>query len=327
MFLEQANEGNNDTGRWFAMIIVLLIVILIFGGIPLQLVISSRMSENPALQPNPENLLDLPAYDIGPILGFILVMFPFVLGVVALLLLVKPIHERPMLSVITAHPRFRWGKFFWGAKVWLILIAAFSLITTITGFQKVELQFNPVTLIKLLGVSLVLIPLQAGFEEVLFRGYLMQGFSRLFKYKWLTLLVTSLIFGGLHFFNPEVKESGALIMLPQYILIGLVFGVCTIMDEGIELAWGMHAVNNIFLSVFITQDSSALNTPALFRITEFNPVFDLTALFGGSALFILIAHKRLQWPEWKNLLTRIEYPASGKYILSDYQEDEYEEDD
>ena len=327
MFLEQANKGNNDTGRWFAMIIVLLIVILLFGGIPLQLVISSRMSENPALQPNPENLLNLSAYDIGPILGSILFMFPFVLGLVALLLMIKPIHERPMLSVITAHPRFRWRKFFWGAKVWLILIVAFSLISTITGFQKVELQFNPEILIQLLGVSLVLIPLQAGFEEVLFRGYLMQGFSRLFKYKWLTLLVTSLIFGGLHFLNPEVKESGALIMLPQYILMGLLFGVCTILDEGIELAWGMHAINNIFLSVFIRQDSSALNTPALFRITEFNPVFDLIALFGGSALFILIAHKRLQWPEWKNLLTRIEYPTSGKYIASDYQEDEFEEDD
>jgi len=327
MFLEQANKGNNDTGRWFAMIIVLLIVILLFGGIPLQLVISSRMSENPALQPNPENLLDLSAYDIGPILGSILVMFPFVLGLVALLLMIKPIHERPMLSVITAHPRFRWRKFFWGAKVWLILIAAFSLISTITGFQKVELQFNPEILIKLLGVSLVLIPLQAGFEEVLFRGYLMQGFSRLFKYKWLTLLVTSLIFGALHFFNPDVKESAAWIMLPQYILIGLVFGVCTIMDEGIELAWGMHAINSIFLTVFITQDSSALPTPALFRITEFNPLFDLIALFAGLVLFILIAQRKLQWPEWKYLLNRVEYPASRENIASDYLEDEYEEDD
>jgi len=327
MFLEQANEGNNDTGRWVAMIIVLLIVTLLFGAMPLQLLISVRMSENPALQPNPENHLDLAAYDIGPITGFILVMIPFVLGLVTMLLMIRPIHERPMLSVITAFPRFRWKKFFWGAKFWLILIAAFSLIATITGFQKIELQFNPDTLIKLLGFSILLIPLQAGFEEVLFRGYLMQGFSRIFKYKWLTLLLTSLIFGGLHYFNPEVKESGALIILPQYILVGIVFGVCTIMDDGIEMAWGMHTINNIFLVVFITQDSSALQTPSLFRITEFNPVFDLIALLGASTLFILIAHRRLKWPKWTTILARVDYPLSGEEVKIDYQNDEYEEDD
>ena len=170
-------------------------------------------------------------------------------------------------------------------------------------------------------------PLQAGFEEVLFRGYLMQGFSRLFKYKWLTLLVTSLIFGGLHYFNPEVKEFGVLIMLPQYILIGIVFGVCTIMDEGIELAWGMHAINNIFLSVFFTQNSSALQTPSLFRITEFNPVIDLVALFGVSTLFIFIAHRKLKWPEWTYILARVDFPASREGITLDYLEDEYGDDD
>ena len=327
MFLEQANEGKNDIGRWFAMLIVLLIATQLFGAMPLQLLITSRMSENPALQPNPENHLDLSAYDIGPITGFILVMIPFVLGLVTMLLMIRPIHERPMLSVITAFPRFRWEKFFWGAKIWLILITTFSLIATITGFQKIELQFNPGTLIKLLGFSILLIPLQAGFEEVLFRGYLMQGFSRLFKYKWLTLLLTSLMFGGLHYFNPEVKESGALIILPQYILVGIVFGVCTIMDEGIEMAWGMHTINNIFLVIFITQDSSAIQTPSLFRITEFNPAFDLTALFAMSTLFILIAQHRLKWPEWTTILARVDYPTSREGVIIDYQNDEYEEDD
>jgi len=327
MFLDQGNEGKNDIGRWFAMFIVVLVVSQLIGSMPLQFMISSRLAQNPSLHTNPENHLDLSAFDIGPITCFILLMIPFVLGLVSMLLMVKPIHERPMLSVLTAHPSFRWKKFFWGAKVWLILIAAFSLIATITGFQRVTLQFNPGTFLSLLGFSLLLIPFQAGFEEVLFRGYLMQGFSGLFKYKWLTLLVTSLIFGGLHYFNPEVKESGALIILPQYILIGIVFGVCTMMDEGIELAWGMHAINNIFLVVFITQDSSALQTPSLFRITEFNPVFELIELFGVSIVFLLIAHHRLHWPEWTNLLAKVDFSASEKYNISDNQDDEYKEDD
>jgi uncharacterized protein len=246
---------------------------------------------------------------------------------ISLLLLMRPIHQRPMLSVLTGFPKFRWKKFFWGAGVWFILMTAYAIFATVTGFQKVELQFNPTTLLTLLALSVLLLPLQTGFEEVFFRGYLMQGFSRLFKYKWITLLVTSLIFGGLHIFNPEVKEYGVLISLTQYIWFGIVFGVCVLMDEGLELAWGVHAMNNIFLSVFFTQDSSALQTPALYRITAFNPIFDLFAFLILSLLFIYIARVKFQWSGWSHLLARVDYPTMKSEDVMLYPEDEYEEDD
>ncbi len=327
MFLEQGNEGRNDIGRWIAMIIVAVIISQFIGAIPLQITIFLKMAENPELQPNPDNPLDLAAYDISPISGFALMIIPFVFGLVALLVLMKPIHERGMLSVLTSHPTFRWKRFFWGAKIWFLLLVIYAIFAIITGFQKVELQFNPILLLQLTLISLLLIPLQAGFEEVFFRGYLMQGFSRILKYKWLTLAVTSLIFGGLHFFNPEVKESGAWITLPQYIWFGIVFGICTIMDEGVELAWGVHAINNIFLSIFFTQDSSALQTPALYRITAFNPLFDLFIIIIISAFFIYIARKKLNWPEWNILLSKIETTSGSEEEISGYPQDEYEEND
>ena len=325
MFLEKVFQGRNETGRWVAMIVILLIATQIIGSIPIGIMIFLKTMDNPDLVPNPENLMDLSAYEIPPITGFALMIIPFVLGLVTLLLLMKPIHERPMLSVVTGHSSFRWKKFFWGAGVWLVLLSAYAFFAAATGIQKVELQFDSTTFFKLITVSVLLLPFQTGFEEVLFRGYLMQGFAKIFKYRWVPLMITALIFGSLHFFNPEVKEYGAAIVLPQYIWFGVFFGICALMDDGLELAWGVHAINNIFLSVFFTQDSSALQTPALYRITEFNPLFDLISLFFLSAIFIFVARHKFKWPNWHYLLENIDQPNQKEEHLSDFIEDDYDE--
>ena len=325
MFLEKVYQGRNDVGRWIAMIVILLIVTQIVGAIPLGIMIFLKRMDNPDLIPNPENLMDLSAFEIPPITGFALMIIPFVLGLVALLLLMKPVHERPMLSVVTGHSSFRWKKTFWGAGVWLVLLSAYAFFASVTGIQKIELQFDPTTFFILIAVSIFLLPFQTGFEEVLFRGYLMQGFARIFKYRWVPLLFTSLLFGGLHFFNPEVKEYGAAIVMPQYIWFGVFFGICALMDDGVELAWGVHAINNIFLSVFFTQESSALQTPALYRITEFSPLFDLISLFFLSVIFIFVARRKFKWPDWHYLMAKIDQPDPKEEDLSDFIEDEYDE--
>jgi uncharacterized protein len=325
MFLEKVYGGKNDIGRWVAVIVILLIITQFVGGIPLGIMIFLKTSDDPDLVPNPENLMDLSAYDISPVTGLALMIIPFALGLITLLLLMKPVHERPLLSVITGNSSFRWKKFFWGAGLWLLLLSAYAAFASVTGIQKVKLQFDPSTFYTLAAVSLLLLPFQTGFEEVLFRGYLMQGFAKIFRYRWIPLIITSLIFGSLHFMNPEVKEYGAAIMIPQYIWFGVFFGICTLMDEGLELAWGVHAINNIFLSIFFTQDSSAIQTPALYRITDFNPLFDWIALFTLSIIFIFVARRKFKWPGWHYLLTTIDKPDTTEEEFSGYIENEYDE--
>ena len=106
----------------------------------------------------------------------------------------------------------------------------------------------------------------------------MQGFGLLFKNKWAPLLITSILFGALHAANPEVKEFGLALALPQYIVIGLVFGIITVMDDGTELAIGKHAINNILISLFVTHNSSVLQTPSIFKVEEVYPIADLITL-------------------------------------------------
>ena len=99
----------------------------------------------------------------------------------------------------------------------------------------------------------------------------------------------------MHSFNPEIKEYGFWTMMPQYIVYGLVFGLVTIIDDGIELAMGAHAANNIFLSVFVTQKSSTLQTAALYEQQEVYPWSEFVSLLILSALFIAIMGIANKW--------------------------------
>ena len=77
--------------------------------------------------------------------------------------------------------------------------------------------------------------------------------------------------------------------------------------------------------MLFTQDSSALQTPALYRITNFNPLFDLILLFTLSLIFIFVARHKYQWPQWHYLLETIGKPGPKDEDLSELYEDEYDE--
>jgi membrane protease YdiL (CAAX protease family) len=102
----------------------------------------------------------------------------------------------------------------------------------------------------------------------------------------------------MHIINPEIKEYGFWNMMPQYLLFGLIFGVITVFDDGVEAAIGAHAANNVFLSVMLTNKSSALQTPAMYEQLNYYPMTELLSMLVMGILFILV----LKWLfRWKNL--------------------------
>jgi uncharacterized protein len=147
---------------------------------------------------------------------------------------------------------------------------------------------------------------------VVFRGYLMQGFGLMVRNRWFPLVVTSVFFGLLHSFNPEVREYGFLMMMPQYIVFGLIFGIVTILDDGIEAALGAHAANNIFLVIMVTHDSSALQTPAYFQQNEVNPWIEFSGLIVSGIIFIIVLRYIFRWGSFSVLASEIEEPAEQK---------------
>ena len=111
----------------------------------------------------------------------------------------------------------------------------------------------------------------------------MEGFASLMKNSWMPLIFTSLIFGLLHIYNPEVDKLGHGILI-YYIGTGLFLGVLSIMDQGIELSIGFHAANNLVTALLVTSTWTVFQTESiLIDVSEpslfFETVFSLLILY------------------------------------------------
>ncbi|MBN1388609.1 MAG: CPBP family intramembrane metalloprotease [Bacteroidales bacterium] len=296
MFFESALQGKNTFWRYLIIFVIIFIATNTIGALPLISVIVVKSLNNPEiLDSTSGNLMNLATYGIDPNVGLILMIFPFIIGLLTLYLLMKPLHRRKFITLFNGGGRIRWKKFFIAALVWLILMGIYLYISITYDLGNFTINNLSGSLVWLIIIAILLIPFQTTFEELLFRGYLMQGAGAWFRNKWLPLIITSLLFGLMHSFNPEIKEFGFWVMIPQYVTFGLVFGLITIFDNGIEIAMGAHAANNVFLSVFVTQKSSALQTPALFEQQQVYPWTDFLSLVILSVIFIALMGILNRW--------------------------------
>lgn len=157
----------------------------------------------------------------------------------------------------------------------------------------------------LLLLAIVFVPIQTAFEEFFFRGYLMQALGVRVRNAWLPLFFTSVTFGLMHIANPEVGKLG-MGLLVYYIATGFFLGITTLMDDGLELAWGFHTANNFFTMLFVTSDWSVFQVPALLRdISE--PQLGIS-VFLPLLLFPLLLWLYARKYGWKNWYKRLITP-------------------
>lgn len=303
MFLEQAYTGKN---QWYFYILTLLIVFTAtqIGSLPL---VGYMMVYFP-------DALQAGNITASTNLGLALTLLSFVAGFFALLLCVKYIHGKPYTAIITARRKIDWGRLFFSAGIWggLILLSFVVQFLT-TDTSDIVFQFDPLNFFVMVIVSLIFFPFQTSFEELLFRGYLMQWSALLFKYRWVALLITSVLFGAVHGANPEVGAYGMLVAMPQYILMGLILGYVAIKDDGLELAFGLHMANNILAVVTFTSDASALQTHALFKdLSPTATYWDSLVILIAGILFIWICNRKYNFMNKVNLWTKIEKPEIVK---------------
>ncbi len=298
MFIENAYLGKNQVWRYVATVLVVYIAAAIIGVIPLFMVTLIGMAKSSSIV-IPENAADFTAIGIDQNLGLLVMLVPFAVGLLFLVLSVRKIHKRPALSIMTSRNSFSRERFFYGAAIWAVFMIVSLAIHLILEPANYLFQPDWRAFLPLILITITFIPLQAGFEEALFRGYLMQAFGLLFRYRWIAILITGLGFGLLHSYNPEVKAYGFWLTIPEYAGLGLFFGLITLLDDGLELAAGMHVINNIFLSLFITNDNSSLQTSALIHVQHVNSFADLAELYGFMILFTFLAFRKFKWKDWK----------------------------
>ena len=155
----------------------------------------------------------------------------------------------------------------------------------------------------------------------------MQGIGYFVKNKWFPLLLTSVVFGLLHIANPEVDKLGYGVMV-YYIGTGLFLGILTLIDDGMELALGFHAANNIFTALLVTADWTALQTDSIFKDIS-DPSLGFVELiapvFIMFPLLLFIFGKVYKWNNWKErLIGKVnvyQKPVDPDYsILSDAED-------
>jgi len=312
-FVQQAYKGKNDWWRYLSTMFLVFVGWQVIGMIPLFLVAWSNVNNMDELIMASQDAFS--SIGINSSLLLLVIIISFLLGLIALLFSVKFIHIREIKTLITARNKIDWKRVFYGFTLWFSISLAMIVIDYFLNTDHYIWNFNLIPFIVLVLVSFLFMPFQTSFEELLFRGYFMQGLGISFKNAAIPLVVTSIIFGLLHGFNPEFDKLGPMVMI-YYIGTGLLFGITTLMDDGTELSLGMHAANNIVASVFVTMNWTAFQTDALFvdtsepslGIETYIPVFVIYPIV------IFIFSKKYGWSNWKQkLFGNIEEPSVIEY--------------
>lgn len=311
MFIAQALKFKHDSWRYWLGIIVIFIIWQL-GSIPLAIAVFAKVlsqgGDLDALGDDPNALMQI----LSPNLTLFLMLFAFAVGLGGIWLWVKKVHEQSFRSLTTAREKIDWSRFWFG----FALIGGTTLMLTLVEYfwhpESFEVQFNWRPFIVLFLIATLMIPLQTSFEEYFFRGYIMQGLGLMTKTRWVPLVFTSVVFGAMHAFNPEVDKMGSIIMI-YYIGTGFFLGVITLMDRGLELALGFHAGNNLIGALLVTADWTAFQTESILKdVSDPSAGIDtVLPVFVIYPLFLLLMARRYNWTDWsERLFGRVEMPKN-----------------
>jgi membrane protease YdiL (CAAX protease family) len=300
MFIEQGVSSENKFWKYLVGS-GLIFLASILGQIPMLLGIVYETVVNGRQYPSDTEAM---MQFFKPNLTLFLILIPFTFSLIGVYFVVRYLHNQTILSVTTSRKKLDWNRVFFAFTIWGIFTIAATFIFYFTSPEHFIINFKPIPFAVLVVIGAFLIPIQTSTEEYVFRGYLMQGFANLAKNKWFPLVMTSIIFGAMHYANPEVSKMGNIIFV-YYIGTGLFLGVITLMDEGMELALGFHAANNLIGALLITSDWSAFQTHSIFKdISEPKASWDIILpVIVIYPILLFIFSRKYQWTNWKEKLT------------------------
>ena len=233
------------------------------------------------------------AMGVSPI-AYLLFLLVFPASLIALYLGQKFIHKRTILSLHTSAKKIRWSRGLQAFFITWVVLGAFTLVGHFSGLSPINTNFDAGRFAIYALVSLIFIPMQSGTEEIVFRGYLNQGFTHILKNKWIAFFITSVLFASMHLSNPEAlkgAEDGILVLtMSSYFFFGFIACLMVWMDDGLESAIGFHAANNTFAAIFVNYEGSVLPTPSLFMASP-NTAVDAPVSVAAMALIAFILYK------------------------------------
>jgi uncharacterized protein len=289
-FIDAARLGRNDWWRYALGLALIAIATLFIGGVPLAVaVVYVGADGNPATD---VNLTNGAIVGIAPAISLAVTLFPFIMAFFAILLVARLIHGRPASSLAAPGRPFRWGRLARGFAGWFVIGAAVTVVEAVLFPGRYRLTLDLEQLLPFAVVAVLLFPLQSSAEELFFRGYLLQGLGLRLRSPLLLAMITGLIFALLHIENPEVGSEFWLVM-GFYFVFGIALALFTLRDNGLELALGIHAANNLFTALVANFKGSAVESPSIFTASGFTPWYSLVStLIGLVVLYVVFFRER-----------------------------------
>jgi len=236
-------------------------------------------------------------------LRLFLLLLSFVAVVPGIWLVVKKLHDLPLMSILSSRKKIDLERVMYSFMLWGSIVSAFLFLEYSLSPEDYEINFKLKEFLILAVIAILFIPIQTSVEEVVFRGYLMQGFGHWLNSRFMALFLTSIVFGSLHLANPEITALGYEFIF-LYISVGFLLGIMTLMDDGLELAIGFHAANNLIAVLLVTADWTVFQTESiLINIAE--PSLGITDWIAPLIIYPIILAvfaRKYSWSNWKEKL-------------------------
>lgn len=267
-FLQSSREGRHGI-RWFlATTFFVLTSWQVIGAIPYFTAIKMGWNED-------------------PLISFIALNSSFVVLFASLAYAMRRVHHRHPLTLVSPDGSFSLRQALTAGSLWFVITLLNCLLDAVVHPGSYQLSFNMADWLPFLPAAIILIPIQAGSEELLFRGYFLQQTAFLSKNKWVLATLSGIIFAVPHFFNPEMQQ-GFLMTALFYFAFGWVMAMITIKSNRLEYALGIHIANNLTTVLIANYTGSALPSPSIFTASIVDPLFNLLAFLGSAALLWLL---------------------------------------
>jgi len=295
-FIDKAKHGNNSFSSYL-LGIVLIISVYLLGSYFLILDLQWNFGI--------ESFDGISQKEIVRILGnnrfLAWLIVPFLFVALFLVIHTKFVHKRTVLSIFSGRENFDWKRVLFSFSLLFSVLSLFLFIQYLSS-DSLIFQFDLQKFIPLLFIAIFLLPIQTSCEELLFRSYILQGIKMRTKKNSVAVLISGLMFGAIHIGNPEIAKIGYHIIV-YYMLVGVFLALISLFDNGIELALGYHAANNVFAALMITNNWQAFQTDAVFMDIS-DPGMGLDTIIG--ILFILplvffIFYKKYKWHSLKEM--------------------------
>ena len=295
-FIDKAKEGNTSFSSYF-LGIVLIISLYLLGSYFLILDLQWNFGI--------ESFDGISQKEIVRILGnnrfLAWLIVPFLFVALFLVIHTKFVHKRTVLSIFSGRENFDWKRVLFSFSLLFSVLSLFLFIQYLSS-DSLIFQFDLQKFIPLFFIAIFLLPIQTSCEELLFRSYILQGIKMRTKKNSIAVLISGIMFGAIHIGNPEIAKIGYHIIV-YYMLVGVFLALISLFDNGIELALGYHAANNVFAALMITNNWQAFQTDAVFMDNS-DPGMGLDTIFG--ILFILplvffIFYKKYKWHSLKEM--------------------------